>query len=194
MEENPYAAPMSDCEEAPKTTMDHTFYVVSRTKFFVLYLMTFGFYSIYWNFRNWQLFKKKTHKELRPVFRALFSIFFTHALLREIDEANLRKSSPIGWNAQGWATLIVVVMVAAQILAGLSRPNIGFPVIDLLAFAVLLLEAFLVAEVQMVINTSCDDPMGSSNQRFTGWNILGMVLGGIYITLVLLALFLPSAS
>ncbi|AZE51116.1 membrane protein, putative [Pseudomonas chlororaphis] len=83
MSDNLYAP--SQTELAIASEVQRPFYVVSRTKFLTLFLLTFGFYRLYWAYKNWQQFKQATGQEMWPIARALFAIFCTHALYREAD-------------------------------------------------------------------------------------------------------------
>lgn len=52
-----------------------------------LCLLTFGFYPIYWFYKNWAAVKKAQGiKGIYPFWRAVFSVFFCWGLLRKIHD------------------------------------------------------------------------------------------------------------
>ncbi|MFT5790163.1 MAG: hypothetical protein ACI8SJ_002292 [Shewanella sp.] len=70
------------------------FYPVSLAKFFVLSILSFGLYSSYWSYKNWQYIKHtKDRPDIWPVARALFSPFWYYALYSwlEIDRDQQEK-------------------------------------------------------------------------------------------------------
>lgn len=79
MESNLYEAPQSTLSDV-ESLEDKEFYVVSIKKFTILFMATFGFYSIYWFYRNWKMSKAKYRDDIWPVARGIFSIFFVHSL------------------------------------------------------------------------------------------------------------------
>ena len=81
MQENVYAVPESNLEILPESPR-HMFYVVSKIKFLVLFFATFSLYGVYWNFKNWSLYKNYHNDDIWPIMRAIFSVFFTHSLFR----------------------------------------------------------------------------------------------------------------
>ena len=92
-EPNLYAPPASEIRgESPAGALQaHTFYVVSIPKFCVLYVATFGVYGLYWFYMHWQRYRRGhgQHESIWPVPRALFSIFFTHALVARMPPQHL---------------------------------------------------------------------------------------------------------
>src|SRR5689334_3319399 len=87
---NPYKAPEAPLAEAEERVAEGSFYVVSPMKFLIMMVGTMGLYTLYWFYKNWSLLNRK-HKAYWPVMRAVFAIFFTHALFREVDGALRRE-------------------------------------------------------------------------------------------------------
>ncbi len=96
MSENIYTTPESELlvDDGGVTA---EFYVVSLRKFNILFFCTFGVYSIFWFYKNWRIIKTKQNREIWPVPRAIFSIFFAHSLFREI-EGELEEKTGEVWN------------------------------------------------------------------------------------------------
>ena len=52
------------------------FFPVSRLKLLVMSLVTFGLYEVFWFYKNWQLFKAATVRDISPFWRTVFSGVF----------------------------------------------------------------------------------------------------------------------
>ena len=62
-------------------------YVVSVTKFVLLYLLTGGGYIFYWSYRNWACFKGVGGAHIMPLMRGLFWPFFILELCDNIQRS-----------------------------------------------------------------------------------------------------------
>ena len=177
MSQDIYSAPESELEQTE--TVDNLFYVVSPLKFWLLFLMTFGFYQIYWFFKNWQNFKTVTGQKMIPALRGLFSIFFAHSLFREVDAVLEERNIAAQWSPGSLATIYVITAIGNNLCDRLSKMNVGSPVTD--AFAVILIPVvgYVLYRAQCMINLAMGDPQGQTNSRFTLWNILWILSGGV---------------
>jgi hypothetical protein len=170
------------------------FYVVSRKKLSILYMATFGMYGVFWFYKNWSNYKNRTmeNRSIWPVPRGIFSIFFTHALFREVKAYGHDKTALTGWNNNSHATKLVLTTIVAHMLDRLSYRSFGSPYTDLASLVILvpLLIQFLSA--QHMINASCGDPDGESNSRFTNANYAWIALGLIFWILGILGMFVSD--
>ncbi|MGE7957917.1 hypothetical protein ACQKQA_15270 [Pseudomonas sp. NPDC089530] len=189
MSDNLYAPPQA--ELATASDLQQPFYVVSKTKFLTLFLLTFGVYQLYWAYKNWQQFKQASGREMWPIARALFAIFFTHALYREADAKIKASGRTVDWRPGELATLFVIIVIVSNVLDALVRKNIGYPVVDLLSLALLPVHAWITFLGQRGLNAAAGDPLGESNARFTPVNYVFIVLGGLVWALALFGLTLP---
>lgn len=175
-----------------------TFYVVSRKKLVILYIATLGIYSVYWFYKNWSNYKHSTapnfnpDRDIWPAPRGVFSIFFIHALFRDIKGFGHDKAPLAEWNNEGHATKLVLTMIASNILDRLSYRSIGSPYTDLASLLILAPLLTLFMQAQQMINLSCNDPDGESNSRFTKANYVWITLGVIMWVLVIVGFFLPD--
>jgi len=174
------------------------FYVVSRTKLAVLFIATLGLYQFYWFYKNWSNYKLRAvvdagaDRSIWPVARALFAVFFTHALFNAIKAHGRDKAALAGWRNKSQATMLVVTMILANVLDRLSSRGIGSPVTDIASFLVLALLLSQFLNAQQMINVACGDPDGESNSRFTQANYVWIGLGAIAWILILIGTFLPE--
>jgi transglutaminase-like putative cysteine protease len=67
------------------------FFPVALVKFFVLSLFTFGFYSIYWMYRNWKKIKQKQQTDIMPIARSIFSIFWFYPLFSALKNDSIER-------------------------------------------------------------------------------------------------------
>jgi hypothetical protein len=186
MNDNPYRAPQSTLVEAsPEQTGDALFYVVSSTKFWLLMVATFGLYSVFWFYKHWSLLNRQ-HGGYWPVPRAIFSIFFTHSLFGEIDHLLKRKQLPFHWSPGGMATLYVVSSIAMNVSSILADKGIISGTVDLLSSLLIFPIFGSLYVAQRAANVAEGDPRGTSNSRFSGANIVWLLLGGCLWLLILM--------
>ncbi len=106
MQENVYAVPESILNDSQVVPVRQMFYVVSKTKFLVLFFCTFGMYSLYWHFKNWKQYKDYHKDRIIPALRAIFSIFFTHSLFSEVDGVLKRSEKKFDWDPTSCASWV----------------------------------------------------------------------------------------
>jgi hypothetical protein len=175
---NPYRAPEAALVDAPALPVgaEQVLYVVAPRKFLLLMIGTLGIYAVYWFYRNWKLLNER-HQSYWPVMRAIFAIFFTHSLLREVDGILERKTPRYVWSPGMLATVYVVSVLAGRILSRLNNVGIGGTVAGLLALATLVPMVWSLYQAQKAINVSQDDPEGSTNAALTAANWVWLVIG-----------------
>lgn len=179
MEQNIYDSPKANLDDTNDET-SYEFYVVGIAKFTVLFLATFGIYSVYWFYRNWKLYKIHHNEDIYPVARAIFNIFFAHTLFEYINVAIENKSKIHKWSPGLLATLYVLFAIAGRVLDRLSAKEIGSPYTDVGSFLMLFITCFILVKVQAAINFSQEVQDGSVNSKFTLanylWCLPGLVL------------------
>ena len=188
MSETMYAPPAADI--AVTSSDEAEFYVVAPRKFYLLSVLTFNLYFIYWFYRSWNLVKQRTGESMMPVMRGLFFIFFTHALLREVDRKVRSLGIQFAWSPNTIATVVVVLSVAMNILDRLSAQSIGSPATDILGFMLVPIIPFFLLKAQLAINSACEDPTGVTNSSLTLANWTWMIIGGLVWILILFGVYL----
>jgi hypothetical protein len=177
-----------------------TFYIVSIKKFAILYLITVGLYQFYWFYKNWKCYKlegiRREHDgaDIWPLARTMFPVFFVHQLYREIKDHAAGHPVVEAWDNGKQATFLVLLLIVGQVLDRLVYRDIGAPYTDIVSFVILapLLSLFLNA--QHMINLSCNDPNGETNDRFTWANYVWIALGIAFWILIVLGLTAGTAS
>ncbi len=174
--------PASDVYKTPESDLtlpgDETarFYLVSVFKLMLLYFSTLGFYGIYWFYRHWKQFKVATKQSLWPVPRAIFSIFFAHALFRRIDDA-VDPGQDVAWRPQSLATLYVIFAIIGNLSDRLPRFGLDYEWVAVASVTALLMIAYVLYRAQVVANLACGDADGRSNARITLANVIWILLG-----------------
>lgn len=189
MSDNPYKAPESDVELAAGEN-DRCFYVVSPTKFAVLFFATLSAYSVYWFYKNWAEFKRHTGNNIWPIPRGIFAIFFAHSLFSEVQKLLDKKDRKFSWSPDAMATMYVLFAIASRVFDRMAVREIGSPITDVLGLALLPLIYYPLAKAQKAINLSQDDSEGASNSSFTGANFAWIFLGALVWLIVLSGLLI----
>jgi len=192
-----YAPPTAPLEDAVSLQESRSeFYVVAVRKFVLLYVFTWGLYSVYWFYRNWNLYRRFHTVRLWPVPRSIFQIFFVHRLFEFIDARLGRAGKSTGWKARSQATAYVILMVATYMV---DRANPGTSMlISLLISAVSFVTMLPLLAAQRAINLAEGDPAGSTNAELSGANIAWMIAGGLLwaamLAILTLALLRPELA
>ena len=164
------------------TTPETPFFAVSLPKLVVLSLCTIGFYQLYWFYQNWCRIKEREGLDISPFWRSFWGYFFCHECFTHIRNHAERKGVAISFHAgaltAGW--------IAANLSWNLPPP---YSLIGYLAVVFLL-------PVQATVNRiNCSVMPGRDpNSRFSSWNWLGIVVGGIFLLLVVIGAFCPKAK
>ncbi len=191
MDANIYSPPKSDLNiiELPNANIQmerqKDYYVVASKKFFLLFFSTMGLYQVYWFYKNWQLYKARTNEKIWPFMRAIFFIFFTHSLLRNVDKSIKEARVKCEWNSNSLATTFVLLSLVSNLMDRLSAKSVGSPYTDILSFAILPFLGLQLHAAQQAINIACNDANGESNQSLSRanyiWIGIGLLLWGVVI-------------
>lgn len=150
------------------------FFPISLSKFIVMNLATMGLYQIFWAFKSWHYFASVGHS-IRPGWRAWFSVFYLHSLLKEI----LSTGKAVGLSNAYSPTRVFVTWLILQISARLPDP---FWLISLFTFVP------LISVVRYVNGINHSTGKGDSiNSKFSAINWFVIVVGFVIQVLALLA-------
>jgi hypothetical protein len=180
---NPYAPPMNDGPHFDRVAAvgEGRFFLVSRTKFLVMCIATFGLYELYWFYKQWRYTKLRSGSDIWPIARAIFAIFFTHALLRNVQMAAAETSVTPRFNLQASAWGFIVLTL-------LQRLPDPFWLVALLAFVPLVPVQDTINEIEGKSAHNVD-----LNSRFSVANGLVLLVGLLFWAAVLIGLFVPDA-
>ena len=184
---NPYKAPGSEVGDAQQENA--LLYVVAPRKFLTLLIGTVGAYAVYWFYRNWAALNRVKGGIYWPVPRAIFAIFFTHALFKQVDETLQREGKSFPWSASGTATLYVASSVISSLLGRLTSGTAIAPYMSLLSLALMVPMFYALHRAQLAINLASGDEGGTGNSELSFANIAWIVVGALLWLSVLFGLF-----
>lgn len=184
-QDNVYAPPRASLtQEAAEPSGLPPFHVVSITKLVLLYVATFGFYSLYWFWKHWSQHKRDKKLDIWPVPRAIFAIFFANSLNQEIDHRLRRSGKHHSWSPGMWAGAYIMTAIGSRLIKRI--PDAVLPPLPSfwVAMLVMALNATALVQAQRAANLACGDPGGAGNSRLTVANWVWLVLGGLLWTSV----------
>lgn len=187
MTNNPYAPPIASLEVTE--TAPAVFYVVSKRKFLLLFLMTQGWYLLYWFYRNWKLYRAATGTQVMPKVRAIFAIFFVYSLFTRIDRHIYASGRLYSWYPRG----IALVFIVLNLLAVGQMWLIDLQYQLALGIISTMLQMCCLFYVQNATNHAENDPEGLANSTLTFANAVWMLLGLCTWALLLSVAYLMPA-
>jgi len=171
--------------EMPEGLTETEFFPVSEGKLLTLYILSFGMYGIYWFYKNWRLQAKTMDKKIYPVWRAIFSVFFTHSLFNRINTRAQQVEKNHTFHANALATLFVALVVASNLIDPVSYNTsllVNLSDVSLIITSLILffLSAYPMVKVQATVNRINNDMLGYLNHKYTIWNYLLIVVGALF--------------
>lgn len=185
---DPYTPPAAALQDLPPDDIrDAPFFVVSPTKVMLLSICTLGVYQLYWFYMHWQRWRRGRSETVWPVARAIFALFYVHALERRIGDV-LDARAVTRHRATFAAATLYVVLTALDIGSAIAWPWISHRIPDIWLGAFEWSSLVLVLPIsgcmcilQRAANAACGDPDALSNRRFTLYNAAWM-LGGVSLS------------
>ena len=171
--------------EKPAGFTEAEFFPVSEGKLLTLYILSFGMYGIYWFYKNWMLQAKAMDKKIYPMWRAIFSIFFTHALFKRINTRAQQVEKNHTFHANALATLFVTLVVASNIIDPVSYNtsllvNLSDVSLIITSLTLFFISAYPMVKVQATVNRINNDMLGYLNHKYSIWNYLLIVVGALF--------------
>ena len=153
------------------------FFTTSTLKLVLMSICTFGIYELYWFYKNWVLIKERTGQNIMPIWRSIFALFWAYSCFKHIKnsaaENNIQESLFIG-------VLGIVYFVLEILPLFPDQSEILFVMISLFSFTLLI----PVNSVALRVNQHLVANF-VNNEKFSGWNWVALVLGGLFFVLVL---------
>lgn len=94
--------PMTPLLTAPR------FYIVSKNKFIVMFLLTLGYYYTYWLYKNWKTYRIATNARVLPLIRTIMGMLFTYSLHMKIDRQLYISHTHYKWHPRLLALSLIV--------------------------------------------------------------------------------------
>ena len=187
----------SDIQTKPADENETPFFPVSEGKLITLYLLSFGLYGIYWFQQNWKRQQPMMDKKIYPVWRGIFSIFFTHSLFKRIDQQAVHLPQQHKFNANILASFFVVAIIVSNVVDHLPiktdiAQSITNTTLIITSVVLFLFSAYPLAKVQATINRINNDMLGYLNHRYSVWNYVLIILGTVSWLMLALGLLAES--
>ena len=187
----------SDIQTKPADENETPFFPVSEGKLITLYLLSFGLYGIYWFQQNWKRQQPMMDKKIYPVWRGIFSIFFTHSLFKRIDQQAVHLPQQHKFNANILASFFVAAIIVSNVVDHLPiktdiAQSITNTTLIITSVVLFLFSAYPLAKVQATINRINNDMLGYLNHRYSVWNYVLIILGTVSWLMLALGLLAES--
>jgi hypothetical protein len=164
------------CTEVELGSAMPMFYVVGKNKLVIMLCMTFGYYFIYWNYRNWKAYRLAVGAKIWPVGRTVLGIFFLYSLFMKIDRQLRISKRHYNWHPQN---LMVGAILAAGISTYICVVGVNSKAIFPITLTLLIFQSFIMLRVQTAINRLEGDPEGDQNAKLTLLNYAWIAAGSI---------------
>jgi len=115
-----------DKQPSVPRTRSAQFFRVSTSTLTTLYLVTLGFYGVYWFYRHWAVQKRVRRLRISPLARGFFSIFFVHRLFKLIDQTARATGVSTRWSHSTQATSYVLLLLGLRVLGGFPSGSLSF--------------------------------------------------------------------
>ncbi len=164
----------------PMPEGEPVFFAVSPLKLVVMSTVTLGIYEIYWFYKNWKLIKQRTESDIMPFWRAFFAVLFCYSYFREVKEVAASR----GISFRSSPGFLAIAWILLTLSWRLPDPY----------WLVCWLTPLTLIPVQDTVNrfNTVIAPNHNPNSRFSGWNITGIVIGGILLLLCIIGTLLPQ--
>ena len=153
---------------------------VSLSKLVVMSLATFGIYELYWCYKQWEAIRRRESEKLSPFWRAFFAPLWGFSLFPRIQRLTANYGVPASWSGAGLA-------LGFFILGAMWRLPDPYWLVSLFSFLPLLV-------VQRSVNAlnAAVAPAADRNARYSGLNVVVIVIGAILLLLAILGTILPN--
>lgn len=159
-------------------------YVVSVTKFVVLYLLTGGGYIVYWSYRNWATYKERVGADILPLVRAVLWPFFILDLFDKIQNGLELAGRQCRWHPEPRALLIMLMVMISTLFAMFFDSPDDAGVVFIANALLITVSVFLFVGAQRAINLLAADGLGCSNCSFSVSNVVWALIGVVSVVLL----------
>ncbi|MBU6454679.1 MAG: hypothetical protein KGS72_23125 [Cyanobacteria bacterium REEB67] len=157
-------------------------YPVTPLKFWLMSILTCSLFNIYWAFQNFRRLDTKSSGKTIAAVSSIFLPLCFNDLLKGLNQKSSEAGVPTGLHnlALSWAFFLLTVISK---VADKSRyPLIGFGM-SIAATAILFIAQKKINSVNAIAL-----PGSAPDGKFSPWDIIGMVLGGLLLAANLVAI------
>jgi hypothetical protein len=156
------------------------FFAVSLLKLVVLSTCTFGLYDFYWFWRNWNRIRVTGEPEITPSLRTFFLLFYCYPCFIRMKITGINRgitpAPPIG--------ILAICYLVLGFAWKLPEP------LWLISF----LRISFLLPIQSYVNriNAAASPGHDPNARFSAWNCITVIVGGLLFILAVIGSILPK--
>lgn len=172
-----------------ETIPDIKYFSVSIKKLIILSIVSFGLYEFYWFYKNWKIVKDHEKSKISPIGRGFFAIFYCNSLFKKIIVLAKEKGYIAKYSHSLLAIFYILFLLIGNVVSEYEFQNVFINSIWLISY----LSVLPLAEVQNSVNfINSKDGSQVENNKFSGWEILLIVAGGLLLLLSIIGTFLPE--
>jgi hypothetical protein len=164
--------------DAPAPPDEPWYFPVSVPKLVVMSIASFGAYHLLWHYRNWQRYRARSQRRFSVLVRTILGPIFAFRLFERLQH-DLREAALPGIPEPG---VLALLYLCCNAFITLPDPW----------WALAALNSVPLAIAQAGVNRLNREvaPLAPRNDRYSGWNVLLIVVGLLLVGLTLLGLFI----
>ena len=166
-----------------KEAREQVFFPVSITKLIVLNTLFFGFYTLFWMFRNWKYLKEKQNQKCLPAVRAFFSLFFIFSLAPKMNRIIVENG---GKGLSVPPIVLAIIFVVGALVGRIDQNNL------LCTLLAVLLNVLPLVMLQREVNAVNGGEAAVTNKKFSKVNIGFAIFGALMWFLVIKSMLMPD--
>lgn len=170
--------------DAPAPLDEPWYFPVSVPKLVVMSIASFGAYHLLWHYRNWQRYRARSNRRFSVLVRTILGPIFVFRLFERLQH-DLRATALPGIAEPG---VLALLYLCCNALLTLPEPWWALAALNTVPLAI----------AQAGVNRLNRQvaPLAPRNDRYSGWNVLLIVVGLLLVGLTLLGLFvqLPDSG
>ncbi|MGB0756890.1 MAG: hypothetical protein ACPGO5_00360 [Patescibacteria group bacterium] len=167
--------------------IDLEFFDVPTQKFVVLSIVTFGYYYLYWAYKNWKAIKDQRQAKLHPLGRAIFLVLY----FIQLGNIVLASAKKRGYTKKYSSVALFLALLVLYIFLGIIDDTESLYLLWPLGFLDVLLFLPIVKAIQFN-NQAAGAPKPTNH--YNGWEITVIVLGGLFFAIAFLGTILETLN
>jgi hypothetical protein len=159
---------------------DAPWFAVSTRKLLVMSLCTLTLYNLFWFYKQWWRVKQRDGSAILPFWRTVFAVFYVYPLFKRIRAEGHEAGVGTRFEAGTMAVLFILISLTAYLPDPLALVS--------------MLSALGLMPAQDLANriNAQAAPEHPRNDRYSGLNVVGIVLGGLTLVMAVFGSFMPE--
>jgi hypothetical protein len=154
-------------------------HILAPNKFILMCIASLGLYGLWWMYKAWRFFKKIDRSDITPAARAIFAIFFIHALFERIK---MLSQQEVGFTPTYSSSSLTAGFFIANITGRLPGP---FALIALLG-SLLLIQPYKAWHFALLNSSRYS---AEEQVKFSDRQLIVLAVGVVLFVLIAIGLF-----